>query len=328
MPTAKNAKRKPKTPEILDIAFLTIIQWTIDRGKIGLRGPEARMLRLLRKVPSFVVPLLLSAVEGYPQTTQGLITGRAIDSISGAAVADARVSWSQVAQPLGGAAIADGAGNFNIPLLSPGRYHLRVEAQGYQGQELYGVDLPVTGRLDFEFRLRPLSDVWETGQFRSVVLPRPTTSLRFTVRTWTPPRTAPFEETSGHLTSLDASVSQVIDTEELRDLPLNGRDVYALLVTQPGVTADTTTGRGLGISVNGQRPTASNFLMDGVENDNYLISGPLVTVAPEAVQEYRLSTATSRRESAARRASWQTRSRARGPRHGTVSVITTSRTTF
>ena len=63
-----------------------------------------------------------------------------------------------------------------------------------------------------------------------------------------------------------------------------------MLVSLPGVTADNGTARGLGISVAGQRPSSSNYLLDGVENDNYLITGPLNPVAPEAVQEYRIST--------------------------------------
>jgi hypothetical protein len=61
-------------------------------------------------------------------------------------------------------------------------------------------------------------------------------------------------------------------------------------VTQPGVASDGATARGLGLAVNGQRPSASNFLLDGLENNNYLITGPLVNVAPQAIQEYRIST--------------------------------------
>ena len=61
-------------------------------------------------------------------------------------------------------------------------------------------------------------------------------------------------------------------------------------MTLPGVTTDTSTGRGLGLSVNGQRPSASNFLLDGLENNNYLITGPTITLVPESVQEYRIST--------------------------------------
>ena len=73
-------------------------------------------------------------------------------------------------------------------------------------------------------------------------------------------------------------------------MPLAGRDVYNMLVTQPGVTSDAATARGLGLSANGQRPSASNFMLDGLENNNYLITGPLVTVAPEQIEEYRIST--------------------------------------
>ena len=85
-------------------------------------------------------------------------------------------------------------------------------------------------------------------------------------------------------------MSYVIDPVQIGDLPLSGRDVYTMLVSLPGVSANNGTGRGLGISVAGQRPSASNFLLDGVENNNYLVTGPLNPVAPEAVQEYRIST--------------------------------------
>ena len=63
-----------------------------------------------------------------------------------------------------------------------------------------------------------------------------------------------------------------------------------MLVTQPGVTSDAGTARGLGLSINGTRPTSSNFMLDGVENNNYLTTGPLTAIAPEAIQEYRIST--------------------------------------
>ena len=58
----------------------------------------------------------------------------------------------------------------------------------------------------------------------------------------------------------------------------------------PDVTADKGTARGLGVSVAGARPSSSNYLLDGVENNNYLVTGPLSPVAPEAMQEYRIST--------------------------------------
>ena len=85
-------------------------------------------------------------------------------------------------------------------------------------------------------------------------------------------------------------MSYVIDPAQIADLPLQGRDVYTMLVSLPGVTADNGTARGIGVSVAGARPSSSNYLLDGVENNNYLVTGPLSPVAPEAVQEYRIST--------------------------------------
>ena len=69
-----------------------------------------------------------------------------------------------------------------------------------------------------------------------------------------------------------------------------GRDVYSLLVVLPAVTSDTASGRGINVSVAGQRPSSSNFLLDGVESNNYLVTGPLRGADPEAIQEYRIST--------------------------------------
>ena len=44
------------------------------------------------------------------------------------------------------------------------------------------------------------------------------------------------------------------------------------------------------MTINGQRASASNYLLDGLENNNYLVTVLLTRVAPEAIQEYRVST--------------------------------------
>jgi hypothetical protein len=181
-------------------------------------------------------------------------------------------------------------GYFVLPLLSPGAYRLRIEAAGYQPVEVHQLDVPVAGRLDFQFRLRPQSDVWQAGQYRSVFLPNSDAILTFYGPDVDTSRSASFTAPRGSKGALEASISQVVDPEQVRYLPLAGRDVFTTLILQPGVAAGTANSRGLGLAVSGQRPTASNFLLDGAENNNYLVSGPLNSVAPEAVQEYRIST--------------------------------------
>ncbi|MGH9673185.1 MAG: carboxypeptidase regulatory-like domain-containing protein, partial [Bryobacteraceae bacterium] len=233
---------------------------------------------------------LLFAGAVYAQTTQGLISGRVVDSRTGAPVGGATIACNSAASTLGGAARSDRAGWFVLPLLSPGFYRLRVEADRYQAQELQQIELAVAGRLDYTFRLRASSDVWEAGQYRSVFLPNSDAIVTFYGPDVDTSRSSVFAATRGERGSLETSLSQVIDSTMIRDLPFQGRDVYTMLVTQPGVTADGATARGLGLTTNGQRPSASSFLLDGLENNNMLVTGPLFVVAPEAIQEYRVST--------------------------------------
>jgi len=239
-------------------------------------------------LPIFAALLLSAAANA--QTTQGLISGRVVDSRTGAGLAGGEISYQSTAATIGGLATTDRAGYFVLPLLSPGFYKLRVGAPGYQAQELYQVDLPVAGRLDYTFRLRALNDVWEAGQYRSVFQPNSDAIVTFYGPDVDTSRAGSFEATRGARASLESSLSQVIDSTQLRDLPFQGRDVYTMLVTQPGVTADGSTARGLGLAINGQRPSSSNFLLDGLENNNYLVTGPLNAIPPEGVQEYRVST--------------------------------------
>ena len=230
----------------------------------------------------------MGAASLHAQTTQGTISGRLLSSITGRPIAAAAIEYSTGSAS--GSAASDSAGYYYLPLLSPGTYRVRVAAASYQSQEVQELELPVAGRIELDFRLRPLSDVWEAGQYNSVFLPGSKTIVTFFGPDVDTSRSGSFDAQKGRVGSLEATVSQVIDSREINDVPLQGRDVYALLVTQPGVISDAATGRGLGLAVNGQRPSASNFLLDGVENNNYLITGPLVTVAPEAIQEYRIST--------------------------------------
>jgi len=234
--------------------------------------------------------LFFTVLAAFGQTTQGLISGRLVNSVTGRPIAGAAILCSSSISNLAGASTSDSAGYYYLPLLSPGFYQIQVNAPEYQSQQLQNIELTVAARLELDFRLRPLSDVWEAGQYKSVFLPGSKTIVTFFGPDVDPSKSGSFDAQKGRSEPLESTVSEVIDSVEINNLPLQGRDVYAMLVTQPGVTSDSATGRGLGLAVNGQRPSASNFLLDGVENNNYLVTGPLTTVAPEAIQEYRVST--------------------------------------
>src|SRR5438552_1075221 len=243
-----------------------------------------------RAVFRLAVVLVFFAWAAAGQTTQGLIAGRLVNSQTGAPIGGAQVTYANAATGSSGAATSDASGDFFLPMLSPGFYRIRAEASGFQSREAQELELPVAARLELNFRLRPLSDVWEAGQYRSVFLPGSKTIVTFYGPDVDSSRSGSLEATQGRRGVLESTVSQVIDPAQVRDLPLAGRDVYTMLVTQPGVTADAATARGLGLAISGQRPSSSNFMLDGLENNNYLITGSLTPIAPEAIEEYRVST--------------------------------------
>jgi len=234
--------------------------------------------------------LLLVAASLEGQTTQGIISGQVRDSLSDEPVPGALVSCTSLDSGLETGVATDTSGAYTLPLLSPGDYSLKVAAASYQPQEIYDLNLAVGGRLAVRFRLRPLSDVWEAGQYQAVIDPDTNHVVRFFGPDVDPNRVASVRANHGESSNLDTSVSDVIDSRLINDLPLLGRDVYSLLVVLPAVTSDTASGRGVNVSVAGQRPSSSNFLLDGVESNNYLVTGPLAALNPEAFQEYRIST--------------------------------------
>jgi hypothetical protein len=237
-----------------------------------------------------IAVFLCALGQAGAQTTQGLIAGRIVNSVTGRPIAGAVVSWNSTTLAASGTQKSDEAGYYFLPLLSAGTYNLHTESDTFQPQELQQLELPVAGLVNLDFRLRPLNDVWEAGQYRSVFLPGTKTVVTFYGPDVDTSRSGSFTAQQGERGALDTSASYVVDPQQIEDLPLEGRDVYTLLVSLPGVTSDSGTGRGLGVSVAGARPSASNYLLDGVSNNNYLITGPLNPVAPEAIQEYRIST--------------------------------------
>lgn len=86
-----------------------------------------------------------------------------------------------------------------------------------------------------------------------------------------------------------ASISVIIDENQIVNLPLVSRNVHSLFLLEPGVTsAGANPRRGLTFSVHGQRVSASNYLLDGVDNNNMRVSGPVVVNSLEAIQELRM----------------------------------------
>jgi hypothetical protein len=246
-------------------------------------------------VAGSLVVFLSASFWAAGQTTQCVISGGVIDSITGKQLPEAKIEYWFRARPddpqmLGGTALTDRKGFFILPLLSPGTYRIRASKTGYQSQEVNELQLFVASALRLDFPLRPASDVWDKISKKTYSPPESDVILDYYAADVQRLESAGVRLVPGNTSAMQSTLSYVIDSQAINDLPLNGRDVYTILSTIAGATSDATTARSLGLAVNGQRPSSSNFLLDGVENDNYLVTGPLALPPPEAVQEYRIST--------------------------------------
>src|SRR5262249_7661234 len=90
------------------------------------------------------------------------------------------------------------------------------------------------------------------------------------------------------------SVSQEITPSEVQELPMVGRDVANLAYLAPGVKAtdsyDPTKNRYAIISVNGSAGRNVNVTVNGVDNKDNTVGGPVMQLPLEAVQEFKIST--------------------------------------
>jgi hypothetical protein len=102
----------------------------------------------------------------------------------------------------------------------------------------------------------------------------------------------------------DATLGQVITSQQVADLPLNGRDFVQLATLTPGVTQETNpnsffnggpssevSARGsYSLSVGGSRASSTDWLLDG--NDNNELTGGGISILPsiDAIQEFKVLT--------------------------------------
>jgi len=248
------------------------------------------MARRLTTVFSVALPVLVIVNIAVAQSTEGLISGRISDVLTQQPIPGAVITCVSVATHTARTAITGTAGLYALTLLPPGTYQIRVSQAGYQSKEQDEIRLGVADSIELNLALRPLRDLWESALQSSVLLPQSSTMINFHGPDVDPNHWTAFTPNTGTPGKLEASLSDAVSPADIRELPLNGDNIYAVLLAEPGVTADAATSRSLGIAANGQRPSSSNYLLDGVEVNFYLVSGPVLSVPPEATQEYRLST--------------------------------------
>jgi hypothetical protein len=229
-----------------------------------------RMLFLL-----LVCTLALSVSPALFGQATGSFSGTVVDK-SGSAVSGATVTATSQGTGVSRQAKTDDAGHYLIPLLPVSIYTLRVEFQGFQTAENKDLRLQVDDARELNFTLSP-SSVSSTVEVLASAVAVETTN---------------------------PSLGQVINAEEVSQLPLNGRDFVQLATLTPGATAESNpnsffTGgadsevaaRGsFSLSVGGSRPNSTDWLLDGVDN-NELTAGGIGTFSSiDDIQEFKVLT--------------------------------------
>ncbi|MBI3684736.1 MAG: TonB-dependent receptor [Acidobacteria bacterium] len=211
--------------------------------------------------------LLSLALLAFAQTDTGVITGLITDA-SGAAIPGAEVTARSESTSATFRALSNEAGIYVLNALPRGAYEISVSARGFAKAARPGVILNVQSRIAIDFSLK-VGDVTETIE----------------VRAETPV-----------LESQTSSVGQVVENKTIVTLPLNGRNYAQLAILAPGATPNPGSRATDGFSINGNRTFQNVFLVDGIDNNNYILgvdtnSTQAMRPSIDAIQEFKLETA-------------------------------------
>jgi hypothetical protein len=211
-------------------------------------------------VSMLAVLLVGSSLAAWGQATSGNIAGTVVDR-SGAVIPNATVTATNIATGVSASAQASKVGDFYIPNLLPGNYNITATASGFASYTLknFTVALNATSTAHMVLPVASASTVVQVSAEAGAVIDTTTTQL-----------------------------STSFESEELKNLPTasSGAGVINLSLLVPGVASGGGLGVGTGPSVGGLRPEDNNYTIEGIDNNDKSVTGPLVYVPNDAVGEF------------------------------------------
>lgn len=223
----------------------------------------------MRTFHVLVVLLSITAITLNAQTTTGSIVGTVTDP-SGSVIAGASITVTNTGTGIAVRTSTDSAGNYVVTPLAVGRYSVTIEAAGFKKSVRTDITVNVQDRVRVDGALE-VGAVTDTVEVAAA---------------------APLLQTD------TSYLGQVVESQRIVDLPLNGRYFSRLAVLTAG-TAPTPAGardeKTGGFSSNGVRPYQNNYLLDGVDNNSmsedmvnqasYVVGPP-----PDAIAEFKVQT--------------------------------------
>ena len=218
---------------------------------------------------SFVFSSLL-----YGQAN-GSLSGTVSDK-AGAVISGATVRATAQETGLLREAKTDDSGHYLIPLLPVASYNLRVESPGFQSTEQHDIRLQVDEHREVDFSLAPAS-VSSTVEVSATEVAVETTN---------------------------PTLGQVITSQQVADLPLNGRNFVQLATLTPGTTSSTSpvsfftsaasseaaTRGSFSLSSGGSREQETDWLLDGNDNNQLDEGGIGIFSEIDDIQEFKVLT--------------------------------------
>src|SRR6516164_9210592 len=222
----------------------------------------------------FFAAVLLCCSSAHGQVTGGF-SGTVTDK-SGAVISGAKVTATSQGTGIAREANTDEVGHYVINLLPVGVYTLRVESAGFQAAEIKDLKLQVDEQRELNFTLAP-------GTVSTSV---EVSATQVAVETTNP------------------TLGQVITSQQVAQLPLNGRDFVQLATLTPGTTQETNpnsffnggpgsevSARGsFSLSVGGSRANSTDWLLDGNDNNELTAGGIAILSSIDSIQEFKVLT--------------------------------------
>ncbi|MEP7336316.1 MAG: TonB-dependent receptor [Acidobacteriota bacterium] len=215
--------------------------------------------------------VFLFAPAAYAQFDTATVLGTVTDA-AGSAIPGATVTLKNTATGITVSAQTDENGNYQFSNVKIGPYQVTAEASGFSRGLAENIQVTVNARQRVDVALKAGAVTETITVTAEAVLLETESSDR----------------------------GQVINREQIVNLPLNGRAYADLALLSPGVRRSALAtldngARDASFNVNGLRSSLNNFIIDGVDNNSYGtsnqgFSNQVVQASPDAVQEFKVQT--------------------------------------
>lgn len=215
--------------------------------------------------------LLIACASGYlnAQVANATLDVIVRDATS-AVVPGASVTVTNTNTGMSRAGAANDRGELQVPFLPVGQYSISAESPGFKKTTIAAVVLQVDQTAAIQITLQP-GDVHELVEVKAV---------------------------AASLETETSSLGEVIENKKILDLPLNGRNPFALGLLTGNTTPMFGMGSNLPFIAGGGRFSANEVTLDGVDNNTVSNAGSIgrngIALVPsvDAVQEFKVKTST------------------------------------